>query len=332
MHSFRIAIIGFGRSAEISHAPVLKHHKGFEWVAAVDVSGERRSAAERFGVRAYADYLEMVEREKPELVLILTRNDQHAAMAIECLRRKCHVMVTKPISLNADEAVRVMHVALGSGRMVLPWMPMRMSPVVDRIRQIIESSLIGDCYFLRHSASIFGVRNDWQTIKRYGGGYLLNFGPHLIDPVLNLVGVPVKRVYGNTAQVANPGDADDVFSAQLEFANGIRAQCEFNLNAFNGPPSWLILGTRGSIKVEKDQLILRHTDCLDVGVQPDINEVSEEVGMIREGLTDILYNELFGQLNGTASPVYDWKSAIELMKIIDAVRNGSNTGNVIEIE
>ena len=49
-------------------------------------------------------------------------------------------------------------------------------------------------WLVRRVVTSFGTRCDWQTERRYGGGYLLNWGPHIVDPPLLLDGSRVHTV------------------------------------------------------------------------------------------------------------------------------------------
>ena len=61
--------------------------------------------ASQFGA-AYAttDYAKVLEDPDVDLVVIATRHDRHAAMALEALRHGKHVLVEKPLATSLDEA------------------------------------------------------------------------------------------------------------------------------------------------------------------------------------------------------------------------------------
>ncbi len=71
----------------------------------------------------------------------------------------------------------------------------------------------GRPFIIRRAVCSFATRKDWQTERRYGGGYLLNWGAHIIDPPVLLVDGKVESVYGRLRQTINPGDGEDLFMA-----------------------------------------------------------------------------------------------------------------------
>ncbi len=93
-----------------------------------------------------------------------------------------------------------------------------------------------------------GTRSDWQTLRRHGGGYLLNWGPHLVDQPVQLHGGRVRTVWGDMKQLINPGDAEDQFTAVLTMDDGALVISEFGVGAAV-LPTWVVQGTRGTIVV-----------------------------------------------------------------------------------
>ncbi|NTU89791.1 MAG: Gfo/Idh/MocA family oxidoreductase, partial [Actinobacteria bacterium] len=62
-------------------------------------------------VARYADYLEMLDEAKPELVAICTESGKHAQIAIDCLERGAHVIIEKPIALSLADADCILEAA-----------------------------------------------------------------------------------------------------------------------------------------------------------------------------------------------------------------------------
>ena len=256
----RTAIIGYGESGRLSHGAGLRANAEFEIAAICDVSGERREeAAKEHGCATYSEHREMLEAEELDLVSIVTRSDTHCDMACDCLRAGVDTLVTKPWVLNTEEADKVMAAHRSSGKHLFPWVPMYWAPDFTRISQLIESNAIGEVFLIRRYITAFWRRNSWQTERRYGGGYLLNWGMHIVQPVLALAGSRVRRVYGQLQRVINPGDADDNFIAVMEFANGVRGVAEFT-EAIEGLPMFLAQGKLGMIRSDENEVVLLQKD------------------------------------------------------------------------
>lgn len=113
----KVGIIGCGGVA-ISHLDALAHVPGVKVVALCDPVQERRQAtARRFGVeQAYARADELLEAARPDVVHVLTPPQSHGAVTAEALAAGCHVLVEKPMALDAGEATAMIEAAQRSGK------------------------------------------------------------------------------------------------------------------------------------------------------------------------------------------------------------------------
>jgi len=90
----RTAVIGLGKVAERIHLPACKSVSEIELIAASDTSEERRRAMkDQFSIaNVYADSLEMIEKEKPELVIIGTPPEFHKSLCLAAMRSGADVL------------------------------------------------------------------------------------------------------------------------------------------------------------------------------------------------------------------------------------------------
>jgi len=336
----RTAILGYGRSGSSMHAAAIEHHAGtFEMTAVCDTDPERKKqAAERFGCTIYDDYREMLENETLDLVSIVTRTHQHCQMASDCLDAGVNVLVTKPWAADAAEAQHMIGAAEASGKLLLPWLPARWGCVLRRLQELLAEDVIGDVFLVRRAVHSFGTRCDWQTERRFGGGYLLNWGPHIVDPPIVLLASPVKSVYARMRQVINPGDVEDVFFAVLTLENGAIVQAEYTV-AVEGLPDWFIQGGRGTIIVRgKGLRICKNTPARadDPTKFKTMKSVDEE--LIEETADGSIYgdeNEIYAEVaravRGEETFAVTPADALELSRVLDAIRAADEANCVVNI-
>jgi predicted dehydrogenase len=338
MAAIRTAILGYGRSGSTLHADPIGKNKAFHLAAVCDIEPEAlRKAGARFGCRLYEDYRRMLKEEALDLVAIVTRSDQHCQMACDCLAAGVNTLVTKPWAVNAAEARRMIQAAEHSGKMLLPWLPARWGCDLLRLRQLVAAEkVIGKVFLVRRTQCSFGTRNDWQTERRYGGGYLLNWGPHIVDPPLQLLGSPVKSVYACCRQTINPGDAEDLFLAVMTLASGTIVQAEFTIAA-ESLPTWFLQGDRGTIVVHGDQLKVNSntpsrpadpTQYQAMQAVPERNSEEKLTGALY-GEEHQIYAEIAAALRGAAVYPVTPASALELSQVLDAIRASSVENRVI---
>jgi predicted dehydrogenase len=337
--SIRTAILGFGRNGSAMHGEALARNDAFQVTAVCDIDPARlRQAKELFDCALYDNYRRMLAEERLDLVVIVTRSSQHCGMTCDALHAGANVLVTKPWALNEAEALRMIDAQQASGRQLLPWLPSRWGSDTRRLKELIDAGTIGSVFFIRHNVSSFGTRSDWQTERQYGGGYLLNWGPHIVDPPLQVLGSPVRSVYGRMKQVINPGDVEDLFFALLTLENGACVQVEYTI-ALDDLPSWFIQGDRGTITTRGRKIkILQNTP-----VRPDdptkfatmkANETQvteEEVGADIYGDEHKIYLEIAQALNGERPYPVTPQHALELTRVLDAIRTASEEDRVISI-
>lgn len=252
----RTAIIGYGESGRLSHGYGLQANPVFDISSVCDLSAENRARATTdLGCPSYPDTRSLFQHHTPDLVSIVTRSDTHADLACECLERGSHVLITKPWALNTAEAQRILTAASKSGKRVFPWIPVYWAPDFMTARRLLAEGQLGELFMIRRYLSDFRLRDDWQTLRRYGGGYLLNWGMHVLQPVLALADSPLRKIQADLLQVITPGDSEDHFTLHLEFANGLRGIAEFT-KALAPLPALFIQGKKGTLVADEHAITL----------------------------------------------------------------------------
>lgn len=267
MKILRTAISGLGRIGWQYHLPEIAGHDGFELVAAADPLPERLAEVkERYGIRGYADFGELLAQEALDLMVIASPTVFHAPQAIAAFEQGVDVFLDKPMAPCLAAADSIIDSMQKHGRKLMLYQPVRATPEFLAVKAIIGRGLIGDPYMIKRAESGYDRRNDWQALKKYGGGMLNNYGAHYLDALLSLAGSQAVRISCSLRKIASLGDADDVVKALIETANGIILDMDINMAAAFRLPKWMILGDKGSIKLDDDgSLVVR---CLDAGALP----------------------------------------------------------------
>ena len=334
----RTAILGYGRSGSTMHAGPIEGCDEFEMAAVCDIDPARRDeAAERFGCAVYDDYHRMLAEEALDLVCVITRSDQHCQMTCDCLAAGVNVLVTKPWAVDQAEGERMIAAADASGKLLLPWLPARWGCDLTRLKELLAADTIGNVFLVRRTVCSFGTRDDWQTERRFGGGYLLNWGAHIVDPPVVLLGSPVKSVYARMKQTINPGDTEDVFLAILTLANGAIVQAEYTV-ALESLPTWVLQGDRGTIVVRGSNIkVYRKTphrpddptraEDMKGDEEPDEENVSWTVF----GDENEIYPEIAAAVRGEKDFPVRGADALELSRTFDAIRTSAEQDRVVHL-
>ncbi|MBI4634947.1 MAG: bi-domain-containing oxidoreductase [Candidatus Rokubacteria bacterium] len=212
-----IALVGPGQFARGTLLPVIRRLGDIRWrmVAATrGVSAE--NAARRFGFESCTtDSRQAITDKDVDAVLITTRHDSHAALAIQALEAGKHVFVEKPLALTPDElaAVQAAHVASGAA-IVMVGFNRRFSPFTEWMRQQMPADSGSAVIHCRVNAGAI-PSGHWTQDPVEGGGRVLGEVCHFVDLVQALAGARVVRVQAETAA----GRADDL-AVVLRLADG----------------------------------------------------------------------------------------------------------------
>lgn len=246
----KLGMVGLGRAGYGMH---LKEMKGkedlFNIVATCDLIPERCEKMQKeFGSRSYTCIEELVEDPEVEVVDIATRSCDHYCHAKTALEAGKIVFLEKPMTETEEEAQKLVKLAesFGENRLFIRH-NRRFEPRFMQINKLIDSGILGEVFLIRRAVCLYDIRSDWQTISQYGGGQLLNWGPHLIDQAIQFCGGDYKRMQAITRKTVAAGDSEDFIHATFEGINGRAVEIEINGSAVLTMPAHAVFGTRGAL-------------------------------------------------------------------------------------
>jgi predicted dehydrogenase/threonine dehydrogenase-like Zn-dependent dehydrogenase len=222
----RLALIGAGGFAKGMHLPNLHAmpdlcHLG----GVVSRSGHNASATARRWGATYCgtDYQEVLKDADIDAVIIATRHNLHAAMALDALRAGKHVLLEKPLALNRDElaAITRFYSDAGGGPapLLLTGFNRRFSPHVARIKEWIAGRTNPMIINYRMNAGYLPL--DHWCHGPEGGGRNLGEACHIYDLFTFLTGARVADIHATAITPATGHyQRQDNFTASMTFADG----------------------------------------------------------------------------------------------------------------
>ncbi len=258
----KLAIVGLGRAGWGMHlAEIADKTDMFKIVACCDIIPERNEKMkERFGCKTYLSIEELIKDPEIELVDIATRSCDHYAHAKLALSAGRNVLLEKPACVNINQLDELLSIANKPGMPKIFFRQnRRFEEGFKEIRRIIESGIIGNVFELRLSQSGYDRRDDWQTLSKYSGGQMLNWGPHLIDHALQLIASPAARVYTNSVLGAAAGDCEDHFSLNITGENGRYATVTISgSDANDSGRTYAAIGSKGTVTMHNNLIKLKY--------------------------------------------------------------------------
>jgi predicted dehydrogenase/threonine dehydrogenase-like Zn-dependent dehydrogenase len=217
-----LALIGAGSFVQGMHVPLLMAMAGkvvMPWSCSRTGLSARTSAAMIPGCQPSTSYDEVLADPAVHAVLIGTRHDTHAALAIRALEAGKAVFLEKPMCLTAEER-EALRVAVEASK--APFMVgynRRFSPFAERIRLAAANRI--HPLMIQYTMNAGYLPREHWTQGPEGGGRLLGEACHLIDLFRSLVGQPVRELSCTPLRSANPAAfATDNFSLTLSYADG----------------------------------------------------------------------------------------------------------------
>jgi predicted dehydrogenase len=258
----RLAIVGLGRAGRYMHLGELENKKDrFRLVAACDLIEDRRKWAEQeYGCRAYRRFEDVLDDDEVEMVSIATRSCDHVEHALAALKAGKHVFLEKPIAETYQQALRLKRAAAKAKGKLFFRHNRRYEPCFNHVMQIIESGKLGEVFFVKIRRGGFQRRDDWQTLKRYGGGMLLNWGPHVIDHALHLLDSPVADLWSDLQNRLSGGNAEDNCHLVFRGRSGRVVDMEISSAYAIPEPVYIVQGDRGSLHADDETIRLRYLD------------------------------------------------------------------------
>jgi UDP-N-acetyl-2-amino-2-deoxyglucuronate dehydrogenase len=253
----RFALVGCGRIAK-RHAELLgqKQIAGAQLAAVCDIVKEKADRlAASFDVPAYADMHEMMKREQPDVVVVLTESGRHAEHTVALAQYGKHIVVEKPMALTLDDADAMIRACDRNNIRLFVVKQNRFNVPVVQLRKALEAGRFGKLVmgtvrvrWCRPQA--YYDQDGWRGTWALDGGVLTNQASHHVDLLEWMMG-GVESVFAKSTTALVNIEAEDTAVVVLKFRSGalgmIEATTATRPKDLEGSLS--ILGEGGSVEV-----------------------------------------------------------------------------------
>ena len=246
----RVGLVGAGYISEF-HARAIQRVPNAQIVGIADVVNSRAAAlAARFGVPKVFPTMEAMIDEGVDVIHVLTPPATHAQLAIVALKRGCHVLVEKPLAMNAEEVDSISAAAAAAQKSVCVNHSMLYDRFVSKAFGLVHSGAIGIPlsfdYF--RSSEYSPYRGGPLPIHYQDGGYpFLDQGVHALYLAESFLGEidDVKAYYGTQG-----GDSNLLFDEWRVAAqcHGGTANIQISWNVRPLQNWFVVQGTKGVLR------------------------------------------------------------------------------------
>ena len=331
----KIAFAGTGYINKI-HARAAQNC-GLELAAVVNHQSESMvQFAAGFGIpRQYATVEAMLTDGDVDALVVSTPNYLHAPQTIAALEAGIHVMVEKPMAMNAAEAEQMCVAAEKSSATLMVAHCWRFDPDVLWLKE--QSAKLGK--IIRTKG--YGVHTNWgpsgwfTQSKFAGGGAMADMGIHALDTVRFLLGDPQPvSVYAQIGTYYKDFDVDDTGVIIVNWDNGATSYIEsgwWQPHSDGAEAATQLYGTQGFGQLFPTKLELPNYD------EQKIDEIESEFAYPREShMPQSMYDAQLAYfidcINTGKTPNPGGAEGLVNMKVLDAAYESARSGQVVEIK
>jgi Predicted dehydrogenases and related proteins len=337
-----VALIGFGLSGRIFHAPFIDAVEGFKLRKIFERKEENINIIrERYPQTIIVDNLENIYNDDSvDLIVVASPNVVHYDLALKALKSGKHVVVEKPFTVTSTEAQKLIAAAEENNRLITVYHNRRWDSDFKTVKRIIQEGLLGDVVEYEAHFDRFRnfFKNNWREKDLPGSGMLYDLGSHLIDQALSLFGTPVE-VFGNTLIQRKGGENIDNFEVIMRYPDK-KVTLKSGMLVRQPLPHFIVLGTKGSfIKYGLDV----QEEALNKGLfpknSPDWGKEPEElwgmintevggahlIGKIESEIGDYgdFYRNVYRAIQGEEPLAVKAKQALNTIKVIEMAMQSS---------
>jgi len=305
---------------------------------------EYRRKIPNANIGMYADYREMLTKQKPDIVTIATESGKHKTIALDCLNAGCHVICEKPMALSAKDADDMIAAAKKNNRKLAVCFQNRFNAPVQRLRTALEAGRFGR--ILHGMVQIRWNRNEayyaeapWRGTWEQDGGTLMNQCTHGIDLLQWMMGEDAVRIQAQTRRFMRPIKAEDFGAAIVEFKSGAVGIIEGSADIFpkNLNETLSVFGEKGSAVV--GGLAVNKIETWRFADSDLVGDIEEKVLNPNEkdpptvygfGHT-ALFKDFVDAIESDRQPVISGESGRKALEIILAIYKSQKTGKPVDL-
>ncbi|WP_019640532.1 Gfo/Idh/MocA family protein [Paenibacillus fonticola] len=224
---YRVALIGAGIISR-NHLDAIRQMEQLQAVAVADIDESTgRTVSKQYGIRYYADYREMIVKEKPDIAIIALPHYLHEQCAVWCAGHGCHLLLEKPMALSTAECDTILEAVSKAGVQLMVGHTQHYLPANLQAKALIESGELGKLIAIHDTRHLYYFNENrpawFLDKKKAGGGILMNLGAHSIDKIQWLTNSRITKVKAALSYEGERGNVEGSGCIFLETSNGVPA-------------------------------------------------------------------------------------------------------------
>lgn len=338
------ALLSYGMSGRVFHAPFIDTHPGFKLAGSWERS-KKQIRDHYLSSKSYDSLDSILNDESIQLVVVNTPTNTHYEFARKALNAGKHVIVEKAFTTTASEAMALDALAEAKGKMLSVYQNRRWDSDFLTAKSVIDKGLLGDLVEITLSFERYKGELSPKLHKELpgpGAGLLNDLGPHLIDQALVLFGMP-DSLFTKLAIRRKGSQVDDYFEILMMYPSFI-VRLRSTYFAKEPGPAFVLHGTRGTFQklrgdVQEADLQKGLTPTgADWGLEPVeragvLHLDGQEKTTVKALRGDYMayYEGIYQAIKNGVSPPVTAADGVNVMKILEAARRSDHEQRVVAI-
>lgn len=347
MQPISTALLSFGMSGKLFHAPFLEAHPGFllstVWERSQQVAQQMYP-----NIQTVLSLDEILQNPSIELVIINTPTSTHYEYAKQVILSGKHAVVEKAFTTTVEEATSLCQLAKENQVSISVFQNRRWDSDFQTVRSILKSGELGEIMEAEFHYDRFKEALSPKLHKetpQLGAGVVYDLGPHLIDQALVCFGFP-QQIFADIRITRTGSKVDDYFEILLYYPN-LRVRLKSGYFYREPIPAFTLFGKKGSFlksraDVQENDLLANIPLQSDKwGMEPESEQgylhterngsVIQEKVISEKGNYGKYYENIYQHIRNHAPLDVTGEDGICVMKIIEAAYQSNQEQKVIAL-
>ncbi|WP_061958637.1 Gfo/Idh/MocA family protein [Cupriavidus pauculus] len=238
----RIGVAGLGRAFSLM-LPTFLQDPRVQLVAACDPREEaRQQFATDFGARTYANVLDLAGDPDVEVIYVASPHQFHAQHTEIAAANGKHVLVEKPMALNAADCDRMIAACRAANVHLIVGHCHSFDTPYLRTRELIRSGDFGAVKMIQafnYTDYLYRPRRPEELMTAEGGGAVFSQAAHQVDIVRMLAGSRAMRLRASVGRWDSKRPTEGAYSALIWFENGAYASLSYSGYGHFNSDEWM---------------------------------------------------------------------------------------------
>lgn len=348
MGKIRIAVAGAGLIGH-RHIELALASPSCELSAIVDPAPGAEAIASKAGVRLFETLDEVIDKDRPDGVILATPNQLHVEHALQCINAGVPMLLEKPVAHTLEEGARLCDLADAAKAKILVGHHRAHSPIMARAKEVVEQGVLGKLVAVMGSAMFYKPDDYYDAApwrRQPGGGPILLNMIHEVHNLRMLCGeIIAVQAFSSNATRGFP--VEDTVAINLRFASGVLGTFLLSDTA-GSPKSW-----EQTSQEDKSYPTYPDEDCYVVGgtfgslavptMRLKTYEKKEDrswwkpfqVGVAEPERADPLERQLehfCAVIRDEVKPLVTARDGLENLRITEAIVEAARNGQIVNTE